>query len=944
MCKRLAVLLSYGLLYSITLSGQCLGREELWNKLVQLRDSANITQQIQLRLLLAEESKLKSCPAQIDSAYTFLLRRIATTYYKVNEYENAEKYYRKYVNVIVLNINNPAINQQHVIPGYFGLALVYDSLNRVSDKMNAYDSCYSVGNRYHAVDIYCLAALYKRVEFYFDIGDYNHCIDYAIACETYAKKYSAIGKNEYSVGLNYISSSLVWEVNAMLILKRYEEVEKILGNQISTKGKLNAGINSSLIYSQLSQLDEYRGNYENALSHLKLAYLFERGRNNRIGCMEILNNIGYNIYFKHYRDFNNAHNYYRKALAYANQPGEGGKLDSIEVLNIYANIAGIYLNKGLFDSAFHYFKLAFNQVKSGAEETSILNSSLDEFAREKKIGYLTNLFIDKGDAYFSFYKYSKNSKAAEECIRIYKLTDKLLDKIKAEQFDLQSKLFWRSDSRRLYEHAIEACYVYGDIPDVFYFFEKSRAVLLNDQLKEQRWLNDPDIQKQNQVKRNIIRLERSLKEVKNSASDKVSLQEKLFYEKADLDHIVQGIRSRYPLYFQNYLDTSVITINQVQEEILGDHQAMVEIFEGDSAVYTLILTQKESKLNRIEKNLFDSLSKSYLYYISSLSASNVNFNSFVKTSRDLYQLLFKNTPIPKGRIVISPDGQYFPFESLVTSKEGQPIQYYLNDYAISYTYSARYLVNNFSSNNSGKSFLGVAPVNYPTTMQLASLNGSDQSLSRIRAQFPNGNSLLMNGATKSRFLDEFYKYKVIQLYTHASSANMNGEPVIYFADSLLYLSDILSENKPATQLIILAACETGNGKDYKGEGIFSFNRAFASIGIPSSITNLWTVENESMYQLTELFYGHLLKGNQADIALQLAKLEFIKTVGKQKKLPYYWAASVLVGNSGYIVVSHQLNWKIIWGAVATLLFLSILLFVYQRYFAQKIHSQNQESI
>ena len=79
----------------------------------------------------------------------------------------------------------------------------------------------------------------------------------------------------------------------------------------------------------------------------------------------------------------------------------------------------------------------------------------------------------------------------------------MLDRIKAEQSDMQSKLFWRIDSRRLYEHAIEACYAYGNLDDAFYFFEKSRAVLLNDQLNEQRWMGEEDILKQAQIKRKL---------------------------------------------------------------------------------------------------------------------------------------------------------------------------------------------------------------------------------------------------------------------------------------------------------------------------------------------------------------------------------------------------------------------------------------------------------
>ena len=45
----------------------------------------------------------------------------------------------------------------------------------------------------------------------------------------------------------------------------------------------------------------------------------------------------------------------------------------------------------------------------------------------------------------------------------------------------------------MYEHAIEACYLAGDLENAFYFFEKSRAVILNDLLTEQRGQTNKDM-------------------------------------------------------------------------------------------------------------------------------------------------------------------------------------------------------------------------------------------------------------------------------------------------------------------------------------------------------------------------------------------------------------------------------------------------------------------
>ncbi len=151
-------------------------------------------------------------------------------------------------------------------------------------------------------------------------------------------------------------------------------------------------------------------------------------------------------------------------------------------------------------------------------------------------------------------------------------------------------------------------------------------------------------------------------------------------------------------------------------------------------------------------------------------------------------------------------------------------------------------------------------------------------------------------ATKSNFLQSFPGYEIIQLYTHAAAKSDHNEPVIYFADSALYLSDLIPDRKVATRLVILSACETGNGRFYQGEGIFSFNRGFAALGIPAALSNLWSVENESTYRNTELFYKYLSQGLPTDIALQKAKIEFMNEASLgEKKLPYFWASSVLTG-------------------------------------------------
>ena len=84
--------------------------------------------------------------------------------------------------------------------------------------------------------------------------------------------------------------------------------------------------------------------------------------------------------------------------------------------------------------------------------------------------------------------------------------------------------------------------------------------------------------------------------------------------------------------------------------------------------------------------------------------------------------------------------------------------------------------------------------------------------------------------------------------------------------------------------------------------------------------------------LTELFYKWLAKGLPTDVALQKAKLEFLQTVSKEKSLPFYWAAPVLVGKAEIIELSKPYPWK--WIALFAAIGL-VVFWIMRRKFVQK---------
>jgi len=150
---------------------------------------------------------------------------------------------------------------------------------------------------------------------------------------------------------------------------------------------------------------------------------------------------------------------------------------------------------------------------------------------------------------------------------------------------------------------------------------------------------------------------------------------------------------------------------------------------------------------------------------------------------------------------------------------------------------------------------------------------------------------------------ELSKYRFVHFATHAilnsehpelsgivlSLVNEQGKPV----DGFLRLHDIYNLNLPA-DLVVLSACQTGLGREIRGEGLVGLTRGFMYAGAPRVVASLWKVDDAATAELMKRFYAAMLKDNlRPAAALRRAKVEMWKH--KRWHAPYYWAAFELQG-------------------------------------------------
>ena len=119
------------------------------------------------------------------------------------------------------------------------------------------------------------------------------------------------------------------------------------------------------------------------------------------------------------------------------------------------------------------------------------------------------------------------------------------------------------------------------------------------------------------------------------------------------------------------------------------------------------------------------------------------------------------------------------------------------------------------------------------------------------------------------------------------------------ADGFVRTDEIFNlKMRPA--LVMLSACETGLGKEKRGEGVMGLTRAFMYAGAPTVGVSLWSVADKSTAELMTDFYKRLLGSPvgpaavSPSAAMRDAQLAMIS--GKKYSAPFYWAPFVLVGD------------------------------------------------
>lgn len=478
-----------------------------------------------------------------------------------------------------------------------------------------------------------------------------------------------------------------------------------------------------------------------------------------------------------------------------------------------------------------------------------------------------------------------------------------------------AKLFLKKKSAGVYDGALAVCLQLHQLhPDsayleqAFLISEKSKATIIFANLQENAFANGltgtdgQALKEMRNIKYNIARLNVQSEESNSPETMQAMMRKRADYE-IELARLQKKLEQNSAYYKLKYDDEGP-GLKEIQQRLSGD-QALVSYYTAAGALHTFVLTRQAIAYHRNDS--ITALQKDVESWVSMLKVTD-NGRKFKaglvgeRLCRQLVKPIQEAAPSKKEWIVI-PDGflYYLPFESL---PGGEGEDFLLRTLTISYRLSSR-LLDVPGDKTTGVEVLSFAPYSSRGSADLPRLVSSRDEIAGLK-----GGQYIDSSATKSNFLKAANRYPVIHLATHAMSSltSAAGSFIAFYPASMrpdennLYLEELYGLNLSATRLVIISACETGQGELAGKEGVISLSRAFAYAGCASTINSLWKADDKATAFILKRFYVYLQKGDSKAKALREAKLDYLSGDAINKS-PAYWAHLVLMGDESALYAS-----------------------------------------
>lgn len=427
-----------------------------------------------------------------------------------------------------------------------------------------------------------------------------------------------------------------------------------------------------------------------------------------------------------------------------------------------------------------------------------------------------------------------------------------------------------------------------------------------------------------------------------------ALETELERLETEYKQVTENIRVRYPSY-QQITQPTGWNLKQLQEQVVADEQTvLLEYSLGEDASYVWAVTRDGIRSYELQSQAEINEAAQRVYKLLATPPGTDTAAELNQATGELSRLVISPVAaeLDKRRVIVVADGalNYIPFQVLLASPD-KPLGYEvvnapsasilgeLRQEAARRQPAAKLLAafgdpvfaTNYTLRKGTASDAQVATAQTPEAGELQNalrdieLKGDSFDSSLIKPLFyarrelanlreaagEDETFLAANfDATRERLLStDLTQYAILHFATHGlldpkhpeysglvlSTVNRDGQA----QEGFVGLRDIYGLRAPVN-LVVLSACQTGLGKDVRGEGLLGLTRGFMYAGASTVVASLWKVDDKATAELMKQFYLNLLQKRMTPAAALRAAQDTIRQT-PQWSSPYYWAAFTLQG-------------------------------------------------
>lgn len=459
-----------------------------------------------------------------------------------------------------------------------------------------------------------------------------------------------------------------------------------------------------------------------------------------------------------------------------------------------------------------------------------------------------------------------------------------------------------------------------------HFAELGRGVLLRD------GVNRMAVEAFSGIQGDLIREERQLAQELRSQKVEVDLLAPGSSSYADIQLMesYQSLRLRYeqlllqiqrkaPRYHELRYQSIALNWSQLQKSMETEESLWVEYFYGESCITAFYLTEQGISSFQIANDTAFRAHLNDFQTMCALPPEDENWNEQMRQLETESKWLYKRLLLPVEEqlgsrfsdfrtLYIVPDGPLgkLPFHALGvenTSESVSTFRYLAEFIPIGYAFSIHHQFAIQSSPYVEKESGGLLAYILTDEIMaedgktiLPALTGARREKSALES-WEGAEIIPGDEMTEIHFKDNAKNARQIHLSTHAQ-AGEEGDSRLYFSsggnpeeDGILWASEVYGMNLSA-ELLVLSACQTGEGTYQSGAGVLSLGHAFAYAGVRNQVVSLWALDDGSGADLMEGFYASRSNGVEVVKALNFAEVNYLKNHGKRGRHPFYWGGYV----------------------------------------------------